>query len=60
MSAEMQMFIFTPFFLIPVWYINKYVGPRVALAFSSLYTIAATIVIIVQAYNKEWGPSIGL
>ena len=60
MSAEMQMFLFTPFYLIPTWYIIKYVNPAIGFIFSCLATIGITSVVIWETYVREWGPSFSL
>ena len=60
MSAEMQMFLFTPFYLIPTWYVINYVGPLVGFAFSCIATVGITITVIIEAKTHEWGPTFGL
>ena len=59
MSAEMQMFLFSPFLLVPTWYINEYFGGLFAIGFSSLFAVGLTIDVLVEAHNKQWPPSFG-
>ena len=58
MSLEMQIFLFSPFLMVPVWYIIKHVGEWWGLAFSSLFTIGITIFVCVRAYLRELDPTI--
>ena len=59
MSAEMQMFLFSPLLLVPTWYINEWFGGLAALGFSSLFSIGVTVDVLVEAYNKQWAPTFG-
>ena len=59
MSAEMQMFLFSPFLLVPTWYINEWFGAVAAVGFSSLFATGITIDVFVEAYRKEWSPTFG-
>ena len=59
MSCEMQMFLFTPFLLVPTWYINKRFGGMAAVGFSSLFGLGITVDVFVEAYNKQWAPTFG-
>ena len=58
MSAEMQMFVISPFLLVPTWYINEWFGEIAAVGFSLLFATGITIDVLVKAYNKQWPPSL--
>ena len=58
MSAEMQMFLVTPFILIPVWHINQRFGSAWAFAVSLLPGIAITCSVLAESAIRKWPASL--
>jgi len=54
LTAEMQMFLFTPAILVPHYWIGINRGPKMALLYSALYPMLSTFCTLVLSITNEW------
>jgi len=54
LASEMQMFLFTPFILLPTYWIYKKFGHLWGLAFQSIFLVLSTITVASISAIREW------
>ena len=60
LSAEMQMFLFAPPFLMALWHMKRLFGDSAAIGASLLPSLAVTIAILAEAHINDWALSVAL
>ncbi len=60
MSLDFQMFLCSPFVLLPMYWIEKKWGKRWSLAFLGAFLAAMTAVILGLAISKDWAATMDL
>ncbi len=54
LAADMQLFIFTPFLLLPMWHLKKRFSDKVSLGYCTGILVASLIWILALSITESW------